>query len=106
MSFLGRCFLATLKWFGRADSDAFRLEERPTHGIFSEFTSQLEVLRLSGRFLSLLRHGAIIPYRSISLLNKRSEGLETRHVIAAHQRLKLALGAKRERRPLPFIDAQ
>ena len=100
-SFLRRSFLAAEEWFRGANPDAFWLEERPTHGVFSEFMSQLEVLRLSGRFLPLLRYGA-----PVYLLNKRSQGVETRHIIAAHQRLKLALGAKRERWPLPFTDAK
>ena len=40
-------FLAALKWFGQANLDAFRLEERPTDGIFSDFVGQLERLRLN-----------------------------------------------------------
>ena len=64
-SFLRRHFLAAEEWFRAANLDAFRLEERSTNGIFSECMSQLEVLGLSGEFLGLLRHDAIIPYQTV-----------------------------------------
>ena len=64
-SSLRRHFLAAEEWFRAANLDAFRLEERSTNGIFSEFMSQLEVLWLSGGFLGLLRHDTIIRYQTM-----------------------------------------
>ena len=66
-------------------------------------TSGHQLDRRAGIIHCLLRSIWSYP---VSLLNKRSQGVETRHIIAAHQGLKLALGAKRERRPLAFTDAK
>jgi len=58
---LDRPFFAALQWPRPADPNGFRLEERPTNSVFSDFVGQMEVLRLGGSLLVLLGHAAIMP---------------------------------------------